>query len=303
MIKVSVILPIYNGERTLSKTLDSLLGQSFTNFELIACIDGSNDNSELILNTYKKQFLSLVILKNNQNHGLGPTMNRLVANATGCYIAVAEQDDIYVEDRLERQVKILDTSPNIGMVSGIAEFCNGEIVSSHFPGILSAGKQYPIGKEMFLLNYKHQIKVVNSCMMFRKQVHIDNGLYFTQHYPSISVDWTYVLRFSLISHIYGLPYVLVKLDRAPNRDSVTSNKSKQFKAARELIRSMAYEYPNVISKEDFKYARRTQLMLEWSNRYGISFYIKGFWYSMYYNNDKRFTQKFLNRLKQQLNRK
>ncbi|MEO8932965.1 MAG: glycosyltransferase family 2 protein [Xanthomarina sp.] len=302
-MKVTVVLPIYNGERTLSKTLDSLVAQSYKDFELIASIDGTNDGSEDILKRYKDKFLNLIILKNENNLGLGPNMNRLVANATGDYIAVAEQDDYYMPDRLDKQVKVLDTLTEIGMVSGIAEFCNGETVTTQFPGILTSGIQYPVGKEMFLLNYKHQIKVVNSCMMFRKQVHIDNGLYFTQHYPSISVDWTYVLRFSLVSQIYGIPDVLVKVDRAPDRDSVTSNKNKQFQAARELIRSMAYEYPNIISKKDYKYAIRTELLLEWSHVYGIKFYIKGLWYSFYHNVDKRFVQKVFNRFKQQLNKR
>ena len=152
MIQVSVILPIYNGERTLSKTLDSLVQQSFKNFELIACIDGTNDGSETILKRYENQFLKLVILKNEKNRGLGPTMNRLVAHAIGDFIAVAEQDDFYVPDRLESQVNILDKSSEIGMVSGIAEFCNGDKVTGKFPGILVAGNQYPEGEEMFLLN-------------------------------------------------------------------------------------------------------------------------------------------------------
>ena len=298
MIQVSVILPIYNGERTLSKTLDSLVEQSFKNFELITCIDGTNDGSESILKKYENRFLKLVILRNETNRGLGPTMNRLVANANGEFIAIAEQDDFYVKDRLESQVKFLDNSPQIGMVSGIAEFCNRDKVTGKFPGILVAGNQYPVGEEMFLLNYKHHIKVVNSCMMFRKQVHIDNGLYFTQHYPSISVDWTYVLRFSLVSVIYGLPEVLVRLDRAVDRDSVTSNKERQFKATRELIPSMAYEFPNIISKEDFQYAFRTQIILEWSHQYGVEFYVKGVYYLLWYWKDKRLLNVYLKRIKQ-----
>ena len=303
MIQVSVVLPIYNGERTLSKTLNSLVEQSFKNFELIACIDGTNDGSEAILKLYEKRFLKLIILKNERNRGLGPTMNRLVSCTTGNYIAVAEQDDYYVQDRLERQVKLLDSSTEIGMVSGIAEFCDGDKIAGKFPGILVAGINYPVGKEMFLLNYKEHIKVVNSCMMFRKQVHIDNGLYFTQHYPSISVDWTYVLRFSLVSQIYGLHRVLVKLDRAADRDSVTSNKLKQFKSARELIPAMAYEFPDIITKEDFKYAFRTQVLLEWSHQYGVKFYIKGVYYVIWYLKDKRFLNVYLKRMKRFRNKK
>ncbi len=264
-MKVSVILPIYNGEKTLKATLESLANQTFKDIELVACIDGTSDNSEKILKTYQASFQNMLILKNEKNLGLGPTMNRLVANTQGEYIALAEQDDYYYPNRLQLQVDLFDSKSDVGLVSGIAEFWDGEKVSSKFPGMLVAGKQYPEGKEMFLLNYRNQIKVVNSCIMFRKSVHIDNGLYFTKHYPSISVDWTYILRFSLVSKIYGLHEVLVRLDRRIERTSVTSNKKKQFAATRELLRSFAYEYTEIVSKKDFQFALTTQHLMELSN--------------------------------------
>jgi len=273
-MKVSVILPIFNGEETLIKTLDSLVNQSFQDFELIACIDGSKDGSLQILEKYRSKLKKLLILVNNLNIGLGPTMNRLVANTQGDYIAVAEQDDYYYKDRLKLQVELLDANENIGLVSGIAEFWNGEKVSALFPGILVSKKQYPKGKEMFLLNYRKQLKVVNSCMMFRKEVHINNGLYFTKHHPNISVDWTYILRFLLISEIYGIPEILVRIDRREDRNSITTNKEKQFLATRELLRSFKYEYPEIIAKQDYNFALNTQKLMEVSQFYGISFYLK-----------------------------
>lgn len=262
MIQVSVVIPIYNGAETLSKTLDSLVAQTYKDFEVIACIDGSHDGCEAILKQYNSKFIKLTILKNEVNRGLGPTMNRLVHHAKGEYIAVAEQDDYYYPQRLQLQVDILDTNHEIGLVSGIAEFWDGQNSKGKFPGMLVHGQQYPEGVEMFMINYKRQIKVVNSCMMLRKSVHIDNGLYFTQHYPSISVDWTYILRFSLISKIYGIHQILVRIDRRARRNSVTANKSKQFKATRELLRSFAYEYPQIIKRKDYIDALRTQDLLE-----------------------------------------
>ncbi|MGR7811999.1 glycosyltransferase family 2 protein [Lacinutrix undariae] len=299
-MKVTVILPIYNGAQTLSKTLDSLCAQTFKDFEVVACIDGSNDDSETILESYREQFLKLNILKNKKNRGLGSTMNRLLSHANGLYIAVAEQDDYYVATRLEKQVAVLDADLNIGMVSGIANFVSGDTVLAQFPGFLVNKKQYPIGEEMFLLNYKQQIKVVNSCMMFKKQVHIDNGLYFTQHYPSISVDWTYVLRFSLVSEIHGIHDVLVEVDRSENRNSVTSNKEKQFKATRELLRSMMYEFPSVVTKPVYKYALRTQVLLEWGQAYGVRFYLLGVYYILLNFRDARFLNKMKRRIKSKL---
>lgn len=296
-MKVSVILPIYNGEKTLKTTLESLVEQTFQDFELVACIDGTNDGSEEILKSYQDSFVKMLILKNERNLGLGPTMNRLVANTQGEYIAVAEQDDYYYPNRLQLQVDLLDSKSDVGLVSGIAEFWDGEKVSSKFPGMLVAGKQYPEGKEMFLLNYRNQIKVVNSCIMFRKSVHIDNGLYFTKHYPSISVDWTYILRFSLVSKIYGLREVLVRLDRRIERTSVTSNKKKQFAATRELLRSFAYEYRDIISKEDYEYAMGTQTIMEVNHKLGFTFLVSSLKNITIHPHDPRFRKSLLNRLR------
>ncbi|WP_048331121.1 glycosyltransferase family 2 protein [Bizionia psychrotolerans] len=299
MIQVSVILPIYNGAKTLNNTLESLVEQSFSDFEVVACIDGSTDDSELILLQFASKFKKLTILKNKVNRGLGPTMNRLVHNTQGDYIAVAEQDDYYYPDRLKLQVELLDTNKSIGLVSGIAEFCNGDRVHGKFPGLLVHGKHYPTGIDMFILNYKYHVKVVNSCMMFRKSTHVDNGLYFTQHYPSISVDWTYILRFSLLSNIHGLPHVLVRLDRRPERDSVTSNKGKQFKATRELLRSFAYEYSDIITDTDYKYAMRSQYLLEISSKNGLAYVRTWLWFFIQCPFEKR----YINNLKRRISQK
>ena len=294
-VKISIVLPVYNGEKTIKSTLESLLNQTFQDFEVIACVDGTNDSSKQILESFYLKFKRLIIIENDTNIGLGPTMNRLVSNAKGDYIAVAEQDDYYYENRLKLQVEILDNNKEIGLVSGIAEFWNGKKVTSLFPGLLVGKNQYPKGKGMFLLNYRNQIKVVNSCMMFRKSIHIKKGLYFTKHHPNISVDWTYILRFSLISEIYGIPEVLVRLDRRPERDSITTKKENQFKASRELIKGFAYEYPDIITKQDYKFALNTQKIMEISQFYGWRFYLKCLWIIIINPNEKRYRNIMLNR--------
>ena len=298
-MKVSIILPVYNGESTLTQTLDSLAAQTYTDFELITCIDGTYDKSSEIIKSYSDQFNSLKIIQNAKNRGLGPTMNRLVYNTSGEYIAIAEQDDFYYPDRIEKQVQVLNDKQEVGIVSGIAEFWNGERVNFKFPGILVSGKSYPQGEELFLLNYRKGVKVVNSCMMFRKQMHVDNGLYFTQHYPSLGVDWTYILRASLVTQVYGIKEVLVKLDRRPERGSLTTKKDKMFKASRELIRSIKYEFGGLITEEDYKFAMNTQRQLELGFLGGINFLIKGVFYWMMYQ-DKRLIKKIIDKIKKKI---
>lgn len=295
-MKVSVILPVYNGEKTLGATLDSLLDQTFQDFELIACIDGTRDGSEGILEKYSNKFKQLKILINHENRGLGPTMNRLVYESSGEYLAVAEQDDYYYPDRLALQVEKLNEDLSIGLVSGIAEFYNEKNVTFRFPGILINGNNYPKKEEMFLLNYKYFTKVVNSCMMFRKSVHVNNGLYFSQHYPNIPVDLCYFLRFCLVSDIAGIPKTLVRLDRSDDRNSVTTKRLIHHQALIELIRSFRYEYPEIVTKKVYKFSRRTLLLNKISQIYGVKFYINCMLYGILYFNDVRFRRKLFSRI-------
>ncbi len=263
MAKVTVILPVYNGEKTLRQTIDSLFAQTYKNFEIVACIDGSNDGSLQILNSYGDR---VKVIRNEVNLGLARTLNRLMYYVpVDCeYIAMAEQDDFYYPYRLEKQVKCLDDNLDYGLVSGVAEFWSGDGRKiTLFPGLLANKANYPTdNKEMFLLNYKHQIKVVNTCMMFRKSIYKDYGLYFDAHFPNVSIDWAFVLRFSYFSKIYGLSDILARMDRRPSRDSITMNKKKQYKTAHELLRFFRFERADYIDKTVYKYAWTTQKLME-----------------------------------------
>ena len=263
MPKVSIILPVYNGELSIGRTIDSLLNQSLSDFELCICIDGSKDDSEKIIRGFSDQRIRLFI--NDTNMGLGRTLNKLVAatHQHAEYIAMAEQDDFYYPDRLKLQVDFLEKHKDTGMVSGIAEHHNGEEVTFSFPGLLVHNQNYPANlQENFLLNYCYQVKVVNSCMMFRKSVFLENGLYFSMHYPSISVDWAFILRFSLCSRIQGISVPLVQLDRRPNRKSLTNKKKLQFATARELINNFRFEYSEIISSRHYRTALTTEHLIE-----------------------------------------
>jgi len=268
---ISVILPVYNGGRELATSIESILSQTYSHFELLISLDGCTDNSEKIIKKYSDNRIKLFNYQNNV--GLGCNLNRLIFHTSKDteYIAIAEQDDYYYPNRLELQVEYLIENQAKGMVSGIAEFYDGKKVSFLFPGLLASGKTYPIGKDMFLLNYMNQTKVVNSCMMFRKKTHIDNGLYFTTHHPNIAIDWAYYLRFSLVSQIGGLNEILVRLDRRPERNSITKNRTNYNAAARELLKNFKYEFPNIISRKHYRYALNTQRLIELGHYAGVLF--------------------------------
>jgi glycosyltransferase EpsE len=120
--KVSVIMGMYNCEATLQEALDSLYNQTFQDFEIILCDDGSQDNTYDIAYTNSLKHKNIHLLKNESNKGLNFTLNRCLSEATGAYIARMDADDISKPQRFEMQVNFLDNNPNFSIVSSAMEY-------------------------------------------------------------------------------------------------------------------------------------------------------------------------------------
>jgi glycosyltransferase involved in cell wall biosynthesis len=108
---VSVVMPVYNGEKYLNEAIDSILNQTFTDFEFIILNDGSTDHSEEIILAYDDARIRYV--KNETNLQIVKTLNKGVALAKGQYIARMDADDISLPERLECQVRLMEESPEI----------------------------------------------------------------------------------------------------------------------------------------------------------------------------------------------
>jgi glycosyltransferase involved in cell wall biosynthesis len=113
--RVSVVMAVYNGERYLREAVDSILGQTFQDFEFIIVEDGSADATPAILDGYTDP--RLVRLRNQGNLGLTRSLNRGLATARGEYIARMDADDVSLPERLECQVAYLEAHPGVGLVA------------------------------------------------------------------------------------------------------------------------------------------------------------------------------------------
>lgn len=120
--RVSVLMGVYNCANTLEPAIKSILEQSFDDFELIACDDGSSDESLSILKKMAKADSRLRILENDVNCGLAPTLNRCAAVARGSYLARMDGDDESLPTRFAEEVAFLDTHPDIALVGSAIEF-------------------------------------------------------------------------------------------------------------------------------------------------------------------------------------
>lgn len=118
MPKVSVIMGIYHtpSKEMLEKSINSILNQSYTNFELIICDDGSTNDCVSWAKEICKNDNRVIFLKNEKNSGLAYTLNHCLQEATGEYIARMDDDDMSHLDRFEKQVDFLDNHPEIGLV-------------------------------------------------------------------------------------------------------------------------------------------------------------------------------------------
>ena len=99
--KISVILPVYNAEKYLRNTLDSVLGGSFSDFEIVAVNDGSRDSSLAILEEYRERDARVKVI-DKPNTGVSDTRNVAIAAAEGDYLAFLDADDVYSPEYLER---------------------------------------------------------------------------------------------------------------------------------------------------------------------------------------------------------
>ena len=109
---VSVLMPVYNGDKFMHEAIDSIINQSYKNFEFIIINDGSDDNSSEIISSYKDSRIRLI--DNKKNIGLVSSLNRGLDVVRGEYVARMDCDDISTKDRLDVQVKFMDKNKQIG---------------------------------------------------------------------------------------------------------------------------------------------------------------------------------------------
>lgn len=116
--KVSIIMGIYNCESTLKESIESIINQTYTNWELIMCDDCSKDNTFKIAKYYADKYKDKIkLIKNEKNLTLGPTLNRCIELVEGTYIARQDGDDLSVESRLEKQIEFLEYNDKFDLVS------------------------------------------------------------------------------------------------------------------------------------------------------------------------------------------
>lgn len=172
--RVTVLMPVYNGERYLRDAMDSILGQTFTDFQFLIINDGSIDNSVNIIKSYNDKRISLI--HNERNLGLVTSLNNGFALAQGEFIARMDSDDICRPDRLMLQVAFMDANPLVGVCGSWVHF---------FRKDKDKVWKLPAKSEEIRCWQFHTVGVAHPSVMIRRQLFIEHGLGYDPNYSYI----------------------------------------------------------------------------------------------------------------------
>lgn len=168
--RVSVLMAVYNGEAYLEEALDSLLGQTWRDFELVVVEDGSTDGTPDILQRYARADGRIVMVENPKNLGLVKSLNRGLAVCRGEYVARADADDVALPERLERQVRFLDERGEVGLLACAFYRMDAE-------GRVLKAMHPPTDDRFIRLRQLFMSSFVHSGVMFRRELVASVGGY------------------------------------------------------------------------------------------------------------------------------
>ncbi|MDB5183178.1 MAG: glycosyltransferase [Candidatus Saccharibacteria bacterium] len=177
--KVSVVMGVYNGDKYLHAAIDSILGQTFSDFEFIIINDGSTDSAPSIMKSYKDKRIRVI---NQSNHGLVYTLNKGVRLARGQYIARQDADDISLPSRLKKEVALLDNDQSLGLVGTFFTYID-DLTEKKDLTICMPTKSLDIKRALYVTN-----PIGHGTSMYRRSVFTTTGYYTSDYGPTEDLE-------------------------------------------------------------------------------------------------------------------
>ena len=224
MPKVSVVMCVYNHEKFVGETIESVLDQTYQDWEFIITNDGSTDRSLDIIKQYDDPRIKLFSF--DKNTGARVARNNSIKHAIGEYIAVINSDDVWILNKLEKQVKFLDKNPDIGAVFTYAAFINDDSedigYEHHYGQIFNQHNRSR-------LEWLRDFFMAGNCLchpsvLIRKVCHEDLGLY-DERLGQLA-DFDMWVRLVTKYQIHILPENLVKFRLLKNQGNISGNTPK-----------------------------------------------------------------------------
>lgn len=264
MSKISVILPTYNYGKYLSTSLDSILNQTHQDIELIIVDDGSTDDTQQVASNYQDRFPNKVYYFYQTNQGPAAARNYGINQASGKFIAFLDSDDVWVSNKLEKQLALFKQNPDMGIV-----FCDltkkyKEKISKEKCFLKEKGYYpYIYGNDIFTNLISHMF-IFTSTVMIKKEVIQTIGMFNEQYH--VGEDWDLWLRILNKYNAGFVPEALVL--RQVHGDNISGN---MFKYCENLIRlKLSYLESTLFDKQQ-KVLLKKQLHKHYFD-FGYEFY-------------------------------
>ncbi|MCP8968351.1 glycosyltransferase family 2 protein [Ectobacillus ponti] len=202
---VSVITAVYNGELYLQECINSILNQTYTNFEYIIVNDGSTDGTKHILDAITDE--RVIIIHSERNQGAARSLNMAAERAKGIWIAVQDADDISCPAKLEEQVRYMQAHPDRIGVSSLIRSISGTVpVADHVLAAIENGYNTQLPMKEVYDNRFRQCYLCHGTVMYAKEAFLKAGMYDPAY--SISYDYDLWLRLYEQMPIEKIPHVL-----------------------------------------------------------------------------------------------
>ncbi|MEZ5173274.1 MAG: glycosyltransferase family 2 protein [Bacteroidia bacterium] len=238
MPKVSVFMPVYNAGVYLKEAIESILNQSFTDFEFVIVNDGSTDNSREVVLSYQDNRIKLI--DNPQNLGLIASLNVGLEVCKGEYIVRMDQDDISLPDRILKQVRFMDDNPEFGLIgSWFEDF--GDQIQTRTVKYSSNDVQIRI-RHLYQTHISHPTAVMRSSVVKQNQIRFDPEFVHGEDYNC----W---VTFSEFCKLSNYPEVLVRKRDHPT--NITNKYAEVMNATCNRVKRRQFEKMGVpISVEE-----------------------------------------------------
>lgn len=174
---VSIGIPVYNGDNYLAKAIDSVLGQTFPNLELIICDNASSDRTQEICEHYARQDARVRYIRNERNLGAGPNYDLAFHRSRGVFFNWLAHDDLFASTYLEKAVACLEQNPDAVLCYvGITEIGpKGELIRVYRNDLPGLDSQRPSTRFGGMILYNHQAEPFFG--LFRREAMVDSSLH------------------------------------------------------------------------------------------------------------------------------
>lgn len=226
--RISVAMSVYNGERFLREAIESILGQTFTDFEFLILDDGSTDSSPGIVAHYAARDSRIRPIV-RENRGLIASLNQLLAEARAPLVARMDADDICYPQRFERQLAFLDSHPDYGVVGAWTD--DIDEYGRHYRTI---GPHHPIDHASFLRAIEcWEPLICHPVAMFRRDIVLSVGGYHAAFRHCEDMDlW---LRLASVTKLGNLPEPLIHYRHYDGQVSARHSTEQQIGAAVSML--------------------------------------------------------------------